>query len=94
MLNNLTVEDADVYTCIARATVSNQNDTIELKVMQPIIEGNYQAYNVSLPQYHIMYVTTTCNKIPLSSLVKFVVVAYKFFKTMNRSKQEGGYPSS
>ena len=43
MLNNLTMEDAGVYTCIARATVSNQNDTIELKVMQPIIEGNHHA---------------------------------------------------
>ena len=43
MLNNLTVEDAGVYTCIARATMSNQNDTIELKLMQSIIEGNHHA---------------------------------------------------
>ena len=47
VLNNLTMEDAGVYTCIARATVSNQNDTIELKVMQPINESNHHAYNAN-----------------------------------------------
>lgn len=50
MLNNLTVEDAGVYTCIARAAVSNQNDTIELKVMQLTIEGN---------QHHIPHSVTS-----------------------------------
>jgi len=34
-MSNLTMEDTGVYTCIARNTVSYQNDHIELTVMQP-----------------------------------------------------------
>jgi len=33
-LSNLTMEDAGVYTCIARNTVSYKNDHIELRVTQ------------------------------------------------------------
>jgi len=34
-LSNLTMEDAGMYTCIARNTVSYKNDHIELRVTQP-----------------------------------------------------------
>ena len=48
-LNNLTFEDAGVYTCIARSKVSNQNDSIELRVIQQISGGT------QIPHAH-MYV--------------------------------------
>ena len=50
-LMNVTMEDAGVYTCVARSRVAYRNDHIELNVTQPILDGMYVSVSMHACQY-------------------------------------------